>query len=311
MFRTRLFQLFLLVLALAFVTEGVVPRNNKHAVEVRQVDDPDISLPVENLPTGDPGDGESADPTDTETGEPTDAPTDAQPTDDPTSTEADPTTTDPPPETSEPPPPTSTPESSQDEETTTSTETTSEPSTTEAPTTTSAEEDPTSSATSTEEEGPTSTSSNEDNEDNETSREPFTSTKFEVVTKTNSGGEVELSTSTSITTETPDLNDGDGGSGDGLAPETRDIIIGVVVGVGGAIILGALAIVAWRIRARKKLAEENDGLMEYNGGYTAVDKTEPSVPGSSPSNAPNNSPFQSTLENYHQPTQPVNASSNF
>ena len=302
MFRTRLFQLLLLVVAFALVTEGVVPRNkNGAAVEVRQVEDPgEISLPVENLPTGD-STSETDPATSTEPGQ----------TEESTTTEADPTSTEAT-ETSEPPQTTTTPPD-EGSETTSAPESTTAPSSTEEETTTTESNEDSTTSTTTTEEGPRSTTTEEESQDT-TTQEPITSTRIEVITKTNSGGEVELSTSTSVTTETPDLNEGDNGGGGGLSPETRNIVIGVVVGVGGAIILGALGIVAWRIRARKKLAEENDGLMEYNGGYTAVDKTEPSVPGSSPSNAPTSStrsPFQSTLENYHQPTQPVNASSNF
>jgi hypothetical protein len=80
-----------------------------------------------------------------------------------------------------------------------------------------------------------------------------------------------------------------------------------VVGVGGAIVLGALAFVAWRIWGRKKPADENDGLMNYNTGYAPMDKSEAA---SSAGPAPARNPFQSTLETYHAPTQ-VNASSNF
>lgn len=90
-----------------------------------------------------------------------------------------------------------------------------------------------------------------------------------------------------------------------MSKSTRNIVIGVVVGVGGAIVLGGIALVAWRIWGRKKNQAENDGLMDYNGGYSnPVEKTEPTA---SPSGR---SPFQSTLESYHAPTQ-VNTASNF
>lgn len=91
-----------------------------------------------------------------------------------------------------------------------------------------------------------------------------------------------------------------------MTAKTRNTIIGVVVGVGGAIALGALGFVAWRIWGRKKNSEENDGLMDYDMAVTGIEKPDPrSSAGIGP-----RSPFQSTLENYHQPTQ-VNASSNF
>jgi len=90
-----------------------------------------------------------------------------------------------------------------------------------------------------------------------------------------------------------------------MTDTTRNTIIGVVVGVGGAIILAVIALVAWRIWGRKKRVEENDGMMNYGGGYSApAEKVEPV------GSTTGRTPFQSTLESYHAPTQ-VNASSNF
>lgn len=94
-----------------------------------------------------------------------------------------------------------------------------------------------------------------------------------------------------------------------MSTKTRNTVIGVVVGVGGAIVLGALGLVAWRIWGRKKHSEENDGLMAYD--MAATGGMEKSERGSSAGGAhTQRSPFQSTLENYHQPGQ-VTASSNF
>lgn len=78
-----------------------------------------------------------------------------------------------------------------------------------------------------------------------------------------------------------------------------------MVGVGGAIVLGALGFVAWRIWGKKKQAEENDGLMEYNNQYGNEPKAEVGS-----AQGTGRTPFQSTLESYHAPNQ-VNASSNF
>lgn len=75
----------------------------------------------------------------------------------------------------------------------------------------------------------------------------------------------------------------------------------MVVGVGGAIILGGLALVAWRIWGRKKHHEENVGLMDYGSAAEKPD-TGGSMAG--------RTPFQSTLESYHAPTQ-VNTAANF
>lgn len=107
-------------------------------------------------------------------------------------------------------------------------------------------------------------------------------------------------------TSTPGLNEPSSGeSSSGMSTQTRNTVIGVVVGVGGAIVLGALGFVAWRIWGKKKQAEENDGLMEYNNQYGNDAKAEA---GSSAGTG--RTPFQSTLESYHAPNQ-VNASSNF
>jgi hypothetical protein len=88
-----------------------------------------------------------------------------------------------------------------------------------------------------------------------------------------------------------------------MSTQTRNTVIGVAVGVGGAIVLAGLSLVAWRIWGRKKAAaDESDDLM--GRGYSGHGEKEgASTVGSSP--------FQSTLESYHNPSRPVNASSNF
>jgi len=91
-----------------------------------------------------------------------------------------------------------------------------------------------------------------------------------------------------------------------MSHKTKITVIGVVVGVGGAIVLGGLFIVAWRIWGRKKSSDEGDGLMGFQTGSAGHEKTG-SVGGTAQAN-----PFQSTLENYHNPARTnVNASSNF
>ncbi|KAL6878103.1 hypothetical protein HDV57DRAFT_499968 [Trichoderma longibrachiatum] len=130
------------------------------------------------------------------------------------------------------------------------------------------------------------------------------STKVEVVTMTNSDGSKTTQTTTTKTTHTAALN-AENQKPTGMSTKTRNTIIGVVVGVGGAAILGALILVAFRVWGRKKHAEEADGLMAYNSDLVAG--AEKSPRGSS-SGAGQRNPFQSTLENYHQP---VNASANF
>ncbi|KZZ99135.1 Mid2-like cell wall stress sensor [Moelleriella libera RCEF 2490] len=137
----------------------------------------------------------------------------------------------------------------------------------------------------------------------ESSATPSLTTKVEVVTATRSDGSKETMTSTTVSTSTPGLNS-DNGEATGMTPKTRNTVIGVVVGVGGAIVLGTLALVAWRIWGRKKYNEEHDVLMDYDMSASGPEKSERgnSVGG--------RTPFQSTLENYHQPGH-VNPSSNF
>jgi hypothetical protein len=88
-----------------------------------------------------------------------------------------------------------------------------------------------------------------------------------------------------------------------MSSKTRNTVIGVVVGVAGAIILGGLFFVAWRIWGKKKNEDESDGLMGFRTGSAGQEKTG-SVSGSG-------NPFQSTLDQYHAPNKNVNASSNF
>jgi hypothetical protein len=91
-----------------------------------------------------------------------------------------------------------------------------------------------------------------------------------------------------------------------LSTKSKNTIIGVVVGVGGFIVLAGLGLVAYRIWGRKKVDEDNDGLMSYQIGSVGAEKTSSSAGGAAAGN-----PFQSTLETYHNPARNVNASSNF
>ncbi|KAL2161286.1 hypothetical protein VTH06DRAFT_8506 [Thermothelomyces fergusii] len=134
--------------------------------------------------------------------------------------------------------------------------------------------------------------------------EPTTFTITHIITTTRDDGSPVTYTSETKTTQTPGLVDpgSDDEPSSGMSTQTRNTVIGVVVGVGGAIVLGGLALVAWRIWGRKKPQEESDGLMDYNSAIES--KPDSGGPGAA------RSPFQSTLESYHAPTQ-VNTAANF
>ena len=115
---------------------------------------------------------------------------------------------------------------------------------------------------------------------------------------------VAITSSTSTSTAAPGLNSTNDNSGSsGLQPSQKRIIIGVVVGIGGVVLLGGLALVAWRIWGKKKnLADDDDDLIGSQLSSLGQEK---------PNSASDNSPFRSTLDQYHAPTGPVNTSSNF
>lgn len=317
MHSTRFTQVFLAALGLVSVAQASGIRYNARGIMVRQDDGGDDDSVIPTLLPGVPGDGD-------DDGDDSDVPT-SSPVDSSPSSPPAPTTS-----SVDPPSPTTTPEEEIPTSTpvnvpTSSEQTPAEPTTSEAgngtPTTTSQDNNPAPTTSSAPQDEPSSTSANNnDDEETSTTRSRIVSTAIETVTRTNSDGTETTMTSSTLTTSTPGTQSGDdSGGGSGMSANTRNIVIGVVVGIGGAILLGALGVVAWRIRNRKKRAEENDGLMgDYSAGYSQMDKSEPpsSAAGTVPSSAgagagAGRSPFQSTLENYHQPTQPVNASSNF
>ncbi|KAG5983449.1 hypothetical protein E4U54_006240 [Claviceps lovelessii] len=137
---------------------------------------------------------------------------------------------------------------------------------------------------------------------------PVVSTRIEVVTSTLSDGSKAIVTSIIKTTSTPVINHDDGET-TGMTTKTRNTVIGLVVGIGGAVVVGALGLVAWRIWGRKRHDEEHDVLMNYDMSTSPAPPAEKSERGGSAGGA-QRTPFQSTLENYHQPNK-VNASFNF
>ena len=105
---------------------------------------------------------------------------------------------------------------------------------------------------------------------------------------------------TIVDTPTAGLSSGSGnnnGSGGSISAGKKNVIIGVVVGVGGAIIIGALLVVAFRLRKRKSTgAADSDDLQ--GSPVTANPARQQDA-------------FQATLDQYHKPPGTVNPSANF
>lgn len=87
------------------------------------------------------------------------------------------------------------------------------------------------------------------------------------------------------------------GSG-GLSSSSKKIIGGVVGGIGGALVLGAIAYTVWRIWGKKKNLHDDD-LYDPNANTEKMS-----------SSTDNQQPFRTTLDQYHNPG-PVNTASNF
>ncbi|RYP46893.1 hypothetical protein DL768_006990 [Monosporascus sp. mg162] len=140
----------------------------------------------------------------------------------------------------------------------------------------------------------------------------FTSvvTEVQTITADDANGQSTVyTTSTTRTTTGATLITGaaDTQGNSGMTPETKNTIIGVTVGIGGAIILGVGALMYWRLRNKQRNSEESEDLVSYGDGFGGPGTAEkPDTTGS----ASGRSPFQSTLESYHAPSQ-ANTASNF
>ncbi|KAI0143832.1 hypothetical protein GGR57DRAFT_483113 [Xylariaceae sp. FL1272] len=175
-------------------------------------------------------------------------------------------------------------------------------------TSTSATEGPTSTtATSTTADGQTGGQTTKTTETTSTAK-PFTTTSTIVFTSTDSEGHTYTSSTVSQVVQTPGFSgSGSSSKNTGLSAKEKSTVIGVTVGVGGAIVLAAIGILFWRLRSKKRSNEEQEELVSYGdgfGGPGTAEKTSEPAPGAS------RSPFQSTLESYHAPSS-TNAASNF
>jgi hypothetical protein len=110
----------------------------------------------------------------------------------------------------------------------------------------------------------------------------------------------------------PGLANG-GGNGSNLSTNTKKIIGGVVGGIGGAILIGGLAFVAWRLWGKKKAANEGqDEWYEGSGSDSIANQKRQStgvLSASAYSDTTNNN--NAGLERYQNPNGAINTSSNF
>jgi hypothetical protein len=130
-----------------------------------------------------------------------------------------------------------------------------------------------------------------------------------VVTTTNPAGQTETYSSSAVVTSTGTISQASSSNDNAtMSPSTKKTIIGVCVGVGGAIVLAVAGVMFWRLRRRGQ-GDDTEDLVNYGAGTSQFnsgpEKSEPA--GGSVSNR---SPFQSTLESYHAPTQ-SNTGTNF
>ncbi|PLB36118.1 putative cell wall protein [Aspergillus candidus] len=208
-------------------------------------------------------------------------------------------------ETNEPTEPTTTSSSSSSKETSESSSSTTEDSTTDKPppATTDKHESTTDDPKPTSDSPPESTSESSKTSTIKTITTTNTISGTPVPTVMTTPVEAEGSDSTGSPGLNAESKDGDSG----LSSDQKKIIIGVVVGVGGAILIGAIAVVAWRIHARKAKAHDNDEAADLMSGTAVGSAAREKAP--SPG-APGGTPFRSTLDQYHNPG-PINTASNF
>jgi hypothetical protein len=143
----------------------------------------------------------------------------------------------------------------------------------------------------------------------EFSPEPTTAKPFTTVfthTITMSDGKTSAVETQSVVT--PGLSQGQTNSDDkGMPESTKNTIIGVCVGVGGAIILAAAGVLIWRLRAKRRDQDDGEDLVNYGAGTSQFNNAGPEK--NEPGSVSGRSPFQSTLESYHAPSS--NTGTNF
>ncbi|KAF8459129.1 hypothetical protein BGX38DRAFT_1138658 [Terfezia claveryi] len=107
--------------------------------------------------------------------------------------------------------------------------------------------------------------------------------------------EIQTTVETSTGLSQSPKDSGNNGSG-GISISTRNTIIGVVVGVGGAVIIGALLIVGFRLRRKKSGTGFDDDIRGSPSSTNPMRQQDA---------------FKATLDQYHKPPGTVNPSANF
>lgn len=103
----------------------------------------------------------------------------------------------------------------------------------------------------------------------------------------------------------------DGGSGSNLSTNSKKIIGGVVGGIGGAVLIGGLAFVAWRLWGSKKAADNQDDYYEGSGTDSIAGQKRQSTGVLSNSAFSDSNNANAGLERYQNPNGAINTSSNF
>ena len=123
-----------------------------------------------------------------------------------------------------------------------------------------------------------------------------------MVTTSTGTRSIALTTGQAVITEAPTSQQDSGSNGNGLSQSNKNIIGGVVGGVGGALLLGGIALVFLRMKKRRTRVHEDDDDMTLGTGSALGDK---------PNSGHSATPFQSNLEQYHNPGGRPNAAANF
>jgi hypothetical protein len=113
---------------------------------------------------------------------------------------------------------------------------------------------------------------------------------------------IPITTGQSTYTDPPEVQNGSNSNESGLTDSNKKVIGGVVGGIGGALLLGGIALVFWRMKKRQNKVTADDDDLNLNTGAALGDK---------PQNGTGASPFQSNLEQYHNPGGRPNAAANF